>query len=137
MEHAKQAHNRLHKDQSSILAAQCILKCFLNLLKPQVGASLLNLALGVPGTLIHEARRSLLHLDLASYRAGATRLRSFGPAMSSGALLCRKALAWRNIDSAMAHTAITEKSNGKAVDWLEKVSDEEYQAAQHVIAAAI
>ncbi len=40
-------------------------------------------------------------------------------------------------DSAMAHIAITEKLNGKAVDWLEKVSDEEYQAAQHVIAAAI
>lgn len=33
------------------------------------------------------------------------------------------------IDSAsMTHIAIVEKLNGKAVDWLEQVSDEEYQS---------
>jgi hypothetical protein len=29
----------------------------------------------------------------------------------------------------MSHIAIAEKLNGKAVDWMEKVSDEQYQAA--------
>ena len=28
----------------------------------------------------------------------------------------------------MTHTAIQEQLDGKAVDWLEKVSDEQYQA---------
>jgi hypothetical protein len=28
----------------------------------------------------------------------------------------------------MTHIAIVEKLNGKAVEWMEKVSDEEYQA---------
>jgi len=28
----------------------------------------------------------------------------------------------------MSHIAIVEKLNGKAVDWMEKVSDEHYQA---------
>lgn len=31
-------------------------------------------------------------------------------------------------DSAMTHTAIQEVEDGKAVDWLEKVSDEQYGA---------
>jgi quercetin dioxygenase-like cupin family protein len=39
-------------------------------------------------------------------------------------------------NSTMTHIAITEKLDGKAVDWLEKVSDEEYQAAQQVTAEA-
>jgi hypothetical protein len=30
--------------------------------------------------------------------------------------------------TAMSHIAIVEKLNGKAVDWMEKVSDEHYQA---------
>ena len=30
--------------------------------------------------------------------------------------------------TAMSHIAIVEKLNGKAVDWMEKVSDEQYQA---------
>jgi hypothetical protein len=29
----------------------------------------------------------------------------------------------------MSHIAIVEKLNGKAVDWMEKVSDEQYQGA--------
>ena len=28
----------------------------------------------------------------------------------------------------MSHIAIVEKLNGKAVDWMEKVSDEQYRA---------
>jgi quercetin dioxygenase-like cupin family protein len=32
-------------------------------------------------------------------------------------------------NTAMTHIAIVEKLNGKAVDWMEKVSDEQYQAA--------
>jgi quercetin dioxygenase-like cupin family protein len=32
--------------------------------------------------------------------------------------------------SAMTHIAIVEMLNGKAVDWLEKVSDEQYQASR-------
>ena len=31
--------------------------------------------------------------------------------------------------TAMSHIAIVEKLNGKAVDWMEKVSDEQYRAA--------
>jgi quercetin dioxygenase-like cupin family protein len=34
--------------------------------------------------------------------------------------------------TAMSHIAIVEKLNGKAVDWMEKVSDEQYQAASMV-----
>ena len=30
--------------------------------------------------------------------------------------------------TAMTHIAIQEQLNGKAVDWMEKVSDEQYQA---------
>ncbi len=30
--------------------------------------------------------------------------------------------------TAMSHIAIVEKLNGKAVDWMEKVSDEQYQS---------
>ena len=30
--------------------------------------------------------------------------------------------------TAMTHIAIVEKLDGKAVDWMEKVSDEQYQA---------
>jgi len=30
--------------------------------------------------------------------------------------------------TAMTHIAIAEKLDGKAVDWMEKVSDEQYQA---------
>jgi quercetin dioxygenase-like cupin family protein len=30
--------------------------------------------------------------------------------------------------TAMTHLAVQEKMNGKAVDWMEKVSDEQYQA---------
>lgn len=37
-------------------------------------------------------------------------------------------------NSSMTHIAITEKLGGKPVDWLEKVSDEEYQAAQQAVA---
>ena len=29
----------------------------------------------------------------------------------------------------MTHIAIVEQLNGKAVDWMEKVSDEQYQAS--------
>ena len=31
--------------------------------------------------------------------------------------------------TAMSHIAIVEKLNGKAVDWMEKVTDEQYQSA--------
>jgi hypothetical protein len=31
----------------------------------------------------------------------------------------------------MTHIAIVEKLHGKTVDWMEKVTDEEYQAAQN------
>jgi len=33
--------------------------------------------------------------------------------------------------TAMTHIAIVEKLHGKTVDWMEKVTDEEYQAAQN------
>jgi quercetin dioxygenase-like cupin family protein len=33
--------------------------------------------------------------------------------------------------TAMTHIAIQEQLNGKAVDWMEKVSDEQYQAFTH------
>ena len=37
---------------------------------------------------------------------------------------------------ARTHMAIVEQQNGKGVDWLEKVSDEQYQAALSVVAEA-
>jgi hypothetical protein len=36
-------------------------------------------------------------------------------------------LAWRNTTTAMTHIAIQEKKDGKVVDWMEKVSDEQYR----------
>jgi quercetin dioxygenase-like cupin family protein len=33
-------------------------------------------------------------------------------------------------ESAMTHTAINENQNGKVVDWMEKVTDEEYRGQQ-------
>lgn len=38
-------------------------------------------------------------------------------------------------NTTMTHIAITGKRDGKAVDWLEKVSDEEYQIAQKFLSA--
>ena len=38
----------------------------------------------------------------------------------------REALARRTPTTAMTHIAIQERLDGKAVDWLEKVSDEQY-----------
>jgi len=39
-----------------------------------------------------------------------------------------KTLARRNATTAMTHIAIQEKLDGKAVDWMEKVTDEQYQS---------
>ena len=38
----------------------------------------------------------------------------------------RKALA-RRFAAAMTHIAVQEKKDGKVVEWMEKVSDEQYQ----------
>ncbi|HXX83997.1 MAG TPA: cupin domain-containing protein [Casimicrobiaceae bacterium] len=40
---------------------------------------------------------------------------------------------WHGVTTttAMTHIAIVEKLHGKTVDWMEKVTDEEYQAAQN------
>jgi hypothetical protein len=40
----------------------------------------------------------------------------------------REALARRRRTKAMMHIAIQEALNGKVVDWMEKVSDEQYRA---------
>lgn len=40
-------------------------------------------------------------------------------------------------DTAMAHLAIQEAFNGKVVDWMEKVSDEQYQAGTKAAAASV
>ena len=40
----------------------------------------------------------------------------------------REALARRDATTAMTHIAIQEQLDGKSVDWMEKVSDEQYQA---------
>jgi hypothetical protein len=34
--------------------------------------------------------------------------------------------------TAMTHIAIQEKLDGKAVDWMEKVTDEQYQAGSRI-----
>jgi hypothetical protein len=39
----------------------------------------------------------------------------------------RKALAWRYAAIAMTHIAIQEKRDGKVVEWMEHVSDEQYR----------
>jgi quercetin dioxygenase-like cupin family protein len=39
----------------------------------------------------------------------------------------REALAWCNTNNRMTHIAIQERLDGKAVDWLEKVTDEQYR----------
>ncbi len=55
-----------------------------------------------------------------------------GPIEESGrATWCRsqpasEALARRRADDAMSHIAITEALDGRNVDWLEKVTDEQY-----------
>jgi hypothetical protein len=40
----------------------------------------------------------------------------------------REALAWSSPNNAMMHIAIQEACNGKVVDWMEKVTDEQYQS---------
>jgi len=40
----------------------------------------------------------------------------------------REALAWAKPTTAMTHIAIQEKLDGKVVDWMEHVSDEQYRA---------
>ncbi|MDB5411539.1 MAG: cupin protein [Rhodospirillales bacterium] len=37
-------------------------------------------------------------------------------------------MAWATPTTAMTHFAIQEKLDGKTVHWMEKVSDEQYQA---------
>jgi hypothetical protein len=39
----------------------------------------------------------------------------------------REALAWGNTNYCLTHIAIQEKLDGKVVDWVEQVSDEQYQ----------
>jgi len=43
-------------------------------------------------------------------------------------LAWREALAWGDPTRAMTHIAIQEKKDGKVVDWIEQVTDEQYQA---------
>jgi len=38
----------------------------------------------------------------------------------------REALAWRDVNTSMTHVAIAEALDGKAVEWMEKVSGEQY-----------
>jgi hypothetical protein len=46
----------------------------------------------------------------------------------SGGCGCKLAPSWRGTDHGDAHIAIQEAQNGKVVDWMEKVSDEQYRA---------
>jgi hypothetical protein len=39
----------------------------------------------------------------------------------------REALAWRDSNNTMTHIAIQEALDGKVVDWMEKVSDDQYR----------
>jgi hypothetical protein len=39
----------------------------------------------------------------------------------------RQALAWCNANHKMTHMAFQEQLDGRAVDWLEKVTDEQYR----------
>jgi hypothetical protein len=41
-----------------------------------------------------------------------------------------EALAWRHADHGHGHIAIQEQLDGKVVEWMEKVSDEQYEAVQ-------
>jgi len=63
----------------------------------------------------------------AWYRAGAVRSRRFGRATWSGPP-GEKHWHGATADTAMTHFAIVEQLDGKSVDWMEKVSDEQYQA---------
>jgi len=64
----------------------------------------------------------------ASCRVGVARSGLFGRAMSFGAAR-REALARRLNGHGNEHIAIQEELNGKVVDWLERVTDEQYRAA--------
>ena len=60
-----------------------------------------------------------------SARAG--RSRRSGPATSSGSRRARSTGTAQRHDHRMTHIAIQEKLNGKVVDWMEKVGDEQYR----------
>jgi len=62
----------------------------------------------------------------AGRKSRAARSRRSIPAMWSASLQVR-ALAWCGPTTAVTHIAIQEALDGKVVDWMEKVSDEQYR----------
>ena len=64
----------------------------------------------------------------AGCRSGAGVSRKFTPATSSGFHRARSTGMAATPTTAMTHIAIQERLDGKAVDWMEKVSDEQYRA---------
>ena len=52
-------------------------------------------------------------------------MKKFGPAKSTG--------TGRRLTTAMTHIAIQEALNGKVVDCMEKVSDEQYRAGSKAV----
>ena len=51
------------------------------------------------------------------------------PARAAGAAVTFEPGARTSPTTAMTHIAIQESLNGRAVDWMEKVSDEQYRAS--------
>jgi len=72
----------------------------------------------------------ICHFGLrASCRAGWADSGYSGRAMSFGARPARTHGTAPQRTTAMTHIAIQEELNGKVVDWLERVTDEQYRAA--------
>ena len=63
----------------------------------------------------------------AGSSARADRSRRSGPATSSGSRPARSTGTAQRPTTAMTHIAIQEQLDGKAVDWMEHVSDEQYR----------
>jgi mannose-6-phosphate isomerase-like protein (cupin superfamily) len=125
------AHNRPAKDQPSILPAQYALTLSLRhliQLARLVPVSRSSPALGPHGTAIR-LRQTLI------VTAGSGRVQRWGGPIKDirpGDVVWfppgEKHWHGATPTTAMTHIAIQERLDGKTVDWMEKVSDEQYQA---------
>src|SRR5882762_9182189 len=93
----------------------------------QARASRLSRARGLLGTHIRLVRRSSWPLAAVGHNTGAVQSRKFGLATWFGSRPARSTGTVRHRQPAMTHIAIQEKKDGKVVDWMEHVSDEQYR----------
>jgi hypothetical protein len=84
---------------------------------------------GGPHPLAYASTRSDVdcYIGVSGRSATADPSRRFGPVVSSGLRLTRTTGTGPAPTTAMMHIALQEAFDGKVIEWMEKVSEEEYQ----------